>query len=51
MKCECLLWKKNFEFIKGLFVFGSIHELIYKGDIFCYCPWCGEKLIEEENEI
>lgn len=48
---KCSGWKKSMDQLCDQQVFCSFHSAapLYKGDIFKYCPWCGE-LIESNKE-
>lgn len=48
--CSCDKWKANMPILNGMTVLGSLHGMPYSGEIFEYCPWCGEKLKEETDE-
>ena len=45
-KCECYNWKKNIKKLDNMQLFCSnqIAAPKWDGDIFEFCPWCGQKL-------
>jgi predicted nucleic acid-binding Zn ribbon protein len=49
-ECECFQWVDNIKKIDKMFGIAHVHGESYKGEIFVYCPWCGEKLEEIKNE-
>jgi len=52
--CDCLDWKPNIDYINSTIMMYSVHSYgadPYNLTLFQYCPWCGKKLKEkEENE-
>jgi hypothetical protein len=52
--CDCLDWKPNNDIINGYITMGVLHGMGYPvgyiGKVFEYCPWCGKKLEEAEDE-
>jgi len=45
MKCHCDKWSASFKQIISAQVFAANHRIEYTGNMFGYCPWCGEKLV------
>jgi hypothetical protein len=45
--CICNDWKENSPKLEDVFVWSNVHGLKYTGKFFVYCPWCGEKLVDE----
>ena len=50
--CECGDWKASNHQIEQMMVFTQIMGDCppYTGAFYVYCPWCGEKLKEVEDE-
>lgn len=52
MKCNCDNWANGIKEIDGAISFAATHGNEYKGGIFRFCPWCGDKLtFSPEEEI
>lgn len=49
IKYCCLDWKENMSKIDNIFLILSIHNIIYDGKQFKYCPWCGKEI--EKHEV
>lgn len=46
--CTCEKWKKNTPILDGMIEIQAVMSWGargYTGDVFEYCPWCGEKLM------
>lgn len=48
MECNCRNWEENVGKIEACVAVSTIEGRAYNGKFFLYCPWCGEKLKEEE---
>lgn len=52
-KCNCDDWKENIPILENAVLMSSIHSWGnpkgYTGKFIEYCPWCGKRL-EEEND-
>jgi len=42
--CECEDWKDNIRILNNPYTLNLAVVGHYKGKIFDYCPWCGERL-------
>ncbi len=53
-KCTCEDWAPNIEIINNALLMSTSHSWGfpkgYTGKFIEYCPWCGKKLIEAEDE-
>ena len=47
--CDCPDWAPNVNYITGVMQRTAYHATIYNITPFLYCPWCGKKLKEKEN--
>ena len=51
MTCTCKDWLKNIDKLNAPWMLSLVHGCIgYDGRIFKYCPWCGKKLKNADNE-
>lgn len=46
VKCDCKDWAENIKQLTDMQIFCANHAGApkWKGKIFVYCPWCGQKL-------
>ena len=42
--CACPEWERGMKDITDVQFFANTHGMFWKGAIFTYCPWCGERL-------
>lgn len=42
--CVCADWKENVRHLDSLLLLGWTHGREYKGLLFRFCPWCGQRL-------
>ena len=42
--CTCTDWTENIRHLDSLLLLGWTHGREYKGVIFRFCPWCGQRL-------
>lgn len=47
LHCTCEDWKNNLTPLNTCVMIATVHGLPYRGAQFRYCPWCGQKLIDE----
>jgi len=47
---SCNKWKKNISSLNACIASAFIHSVEYKGKPFIYCPWCGTKLKEVQDD-
>lgn len=49
---KCSGWNKSMEQLRSQQIFCSTHSATpeYTGEIFKYCPWCGEEIIRNKEE-
>lgn len=50
MKCNCSRYEKNINELNSCISYAWIHNREYTGEYFEYCPWCGNKLKEDNSE-
>lgn len=50
--CDCEKWENSWPEIESAQTLAWSHGTNYTGDIFEFCPWCGEELkrIEEDED-
>ncbi len=44
-ECPCAQWKANMAKLDPFWTLAWAHGFQYDGDIFVFCPWCGQKLL------
>lgn len=50
--CNCDDWKEFWPQIQNAQIMLNFRLVSYTGDLFRYCPWCGEALSDElEDEL
>lgn len=47
---RCKKWEKNVPELDGIIFMALWHGLVYKGDFFEFCPWCGKELTWANKE-
>ena len=49
--CDCVDWKENIDAINAPFNMALTHSYIgqYEGKKFDYCPWCGHRLLVQDE--
>ena len=47
--CTCPDWEPNCNHINAWIQFSMLHTVMYDITPFLYCPWCGKKLKEKED--
>jgi len=54
MTCTCKEWEPNIKIINGMIGMQSVmawgNKKGYTGKPFQFCPWCGRKLVKEQDE-
>lgn len=50
LNCNCDEWKKGRKALDSITVFAWTHGMKYTGGPFKFCPWCGTKLIDLDEE-
>ena len=52
-KCNCEDWEPNIEIINGMINTQAAHSWGnkdgYEGKPFDFCPWCGERLVDDDG--
>jgi len=52
--CDCEKWKKNFPKLLAQLLFcagqSGSPQWTKDNDVFEFCPWCGKRLVEQEDE-
>ena len=48
MECKCSKWKEGNKIYISMITLAYIHGLKPTIVDFKYCPWCGEKLVEQQ---
>jgi len=52
-ECDCKDWRENIDKLNAGFECMRVHtgwDDGYQGKFIEYCPWCGKKLQEQNNE-
>jgi hypothetical protein len=47
--CNCDYWKEGLRCVNSCISISDMHGFGYKGKIFDFCPWCGQKLEDVED--
>lgn len=48
-ECHCKEWEYNIPKLNSGITIAKIHGMDVTGDIFNYCPWCGNALATNEK--
>jgi hypothetical protein len=48
MTCSCPKWYKNIDILNAPYTLNLTTIGEYSGDVFIYCPWCGQTLVKDE---
>jgi len=49
--CYCPDWEENMPKVDNCILSAWNHNVPYTGEIYRYCPWCGAKLEERDDEV
>lgn len=48
--CNCTQWHENMPFFNLIEGMAMAKEMVYTGDKFMYCPWCGSYLGNDSDQ-
>jgi len=48
--CDCEDWQSGIKKINAFIFMGINHRMVYDAKKFVYCPWCGKKLKEKDED-
>ena len=48
--CDCERWEKSFPQIQSAQLMAFYHGIVYSGEVFEFCPWCGRKTHRKDHE-
>ena len=48
--CNCKQWRENMVYFHLAEGMATAKEILYTGDKFVYCPWCGLRLGDDSDQ-